>query len=153
MQQLTTLLTVLGAWTWLILAAVLFMLETVVPGVHFLWFGLAAAIVGALTFATGFGLPWQLMAFALISVATVFWVRRYARPEHARSELPDLNVRGAQYIGRTVVVEDSIIHGRGKVRIGDTLWAAEGMDAAKGEQVQVKGVNGTVLVVAKRDIE
>ncbi|MEQ1714203.1 MAG: NfeD family protein [Hyphomicrobium sp.] len=153
MQQLTAILSTLGPWTWLILAAALFMLETVVPGVHFLWFGLAAVIVGALTFATGFGFPWQLVAFALISIATVFWVRRFATPENARSDLPDLNVRGAQYIGRKVVVEDAITNGRGKVRVGDTLWGAQGEDAPKGAQVEVVGVNGTMLVVERPDAE
>lgn len=153
MQQITSLLATLGPWNWLILAAALFMLETVVPGVHFLWFGLAAVIVGALAFMTGFSFPWQLVAFALISVATVFWVRRYATPETARSDLPDLNVRGAQYIGRTVTVEDAIVDGRGKVRVGDTVWGAEGEDAPRGAKVEVTGVNGTNLVVAKPDAD
>ena len=153
MQQVTTILTTLGPWNWLILAAALFMLETVVPGVHFLWFGIAAVVVGALAFMTGFALPWQLVAFALISVATVFWVRRYATPENASSDLPDLNVRGAQYVGRTVVVEDAITNGRGKVRVGDTIWGAEGEDAPKGANVVVTGVDGTNLVVERRDAE
>lgn len=153
MPQITQLVATLGPWLWLILAALLFMLETVVPGVHFLWFGIAAVIVGALAIATGFGLPWQLVAFALISVATVFWVRRYATPDNARSDLPDLNVRGAQYIGRTVVVEDSIVNGRGKVRVGDSVWGAEGEDAPRGARVTVTGVNGTMLVVENPDAE
>lgn len=153
MQQLTALLSTLGPWNWLILAAILFTLETIVPGVHFLWFGLAAVIVGALAFMTGFAMPWQLVAFALISVATVFWVRRYATPESAKSDLPDLNVRGAQYIGRTVIVEDDIRNGRGKVRVGDTIWGAQGEDAPKGAKVEVTGVNGTVLVVANPDAD
>ena len=40
----------LGPWNWFILAVILFLLETIVPGVHFIWFGLAAFIVGALSF-------------------------------------------------------------------------------------------------------
>lgn len=151
MQQITQIFSTLGPWNWLIAAALLFMLETVVPGVHFLWFGIAAVIVGALAIATGFGFPWQLVAFALISVATVFWVRRYATPDSAKSDLPDLNVRGAQYIGRTVVVEEPIVNGRGKVRVGDTLWGAQGEDAPRGAKVNVTGVNGTMLVVENRD--
>ena len=56
-------------------------------------------------------------------------------------------MRGAQYIGRIVIVEEAIRNGRGKVRVGDTIWAAEGEDAATGAKVEVTGVNGTVLVV------
>jgi membrane protein implicated in regulation of membrane protease activity len=58
-------------------------------------------------------------------------------------------VRGAQYIGRRVTVEEAIVSGRGKVRVGDTIWPAQGEDAAKGSLVQVVGVNGTVLVVER----
>jgi membrane protein implicated in regulation of membrane protease activity len=43
----------LGAWNRFILAAVLFILETFLPGVHFLWFGIAAIVVAALALFTG----------------------------------------------------------------------------------------------------
>jgi inner membrane protein len=139
----------LGAWNWFILAVVLFILETMIPGVHFLWFGLAAVIVGVLAFATAVAWPWQVLAFALISVLAVFWVRKYARPDVAISDLPDLNVRGQQYIGRSLVVEQAIQNGRGKVRVGDSIWAVEGPDAPAGARVTVTGAKGTVLVVER----
>jgi membrane protein implicated in regulation of membrane protease activity len=144
----------LGAWNWFIAAALLMLLETIVPGVHFLWFGLAAAIVGILVMgidyaAAGHMFVWQfqLIAFALISVATVFWVRSKATIDTARSDLPDLNVRGAQYIGRTFEVVEAIRDGRGKIKVGDTMWLASGADVPAGTQVRVTGVDGTALVV------
>jgi membrane protein implicated in regulation of membrane protease activity len=147
MQGTWSLLHGLGAWNWLILAAALLILETIVPGVHFLWFGIAAALIGALALATGIAWPWQVLAFVVASVLVAYWVRRFVRPDVALSDLPDLNVRGRQYIGRSVVVEQAILHGRGKVRVGDTLWAAEGPDAPAGASVTVTGAKGTVLVV------
>lgn len=137
----------LGQWAWFAVAAILFMLELVVPGVHFIWFGCSAAIVGVLTMLTGMTWPFQILAFVGISIATVLTVRRCAEPDVAKSDEPDLNVRGHQYVGRVLVVEDAISGGRGKVRVGDTLWSAEGPDTAKGAHVRVKSVNGTVLVV------
>jgi membrane protein implicated in regulation of membrane protease activity len=146
----------LGFWNWLFLALLLFALETFIPGVHFLWFGLSALTVGILAYAATmlgfidvFTWPLQLVVFALISVATVFWVRGYAKPESATSDEPSLNVRGAQYVGRLVTVEVPIVSGRGKVRVGDTLWAAQGADAPAGTRVKVTSVNGTVLVVER----
>ena len=139
----------LGPWNWFILAVVLLTLETVIPGVHFLWFGIAAVIIGFLGVTTGVVWPWQVLAFALLSVATVFWVRKYARPDMAISDQPDLNVRGQQYIGRSLVVEQAIQNGRGKVRLGDSLWAVEGPDAPAGSRVTVTGAKGTVLVVER----
>jgi hypothetical protein len=149
MQTLFSLFAGFGPWNWFILAVLLFILETVVPGVHFLWFGLAAIVVGGLTLATGIAWPWQVVAFGIISVLTVFWVRRFYRVEAAMSDQPDLNIRGQQYIGRSLVVEQAIQNGRGKVRVGDTVWAAEGPDAPAGTRVTVKDARGTVLVVER----
>lgn len=150
MQMLTNLVDQFGPWLWFAGAVVLFVLETIVPGIHFLWFGVAAAIVGLIALVVPVAWPWQVILFALIAVATVFWVRRSSDAGTAKSDLPSLNVRGAQYIGRAVVVTQEIKGGRGKVRVGDTVWAAEGEDAAVGATVVVTGVDGTVLVVARR---
>ncbi len=147
MQSVWVLLLSLGAWNWLILAVVLLGLETVIPGVHFLWFGLAAAFIGIAALAIGMAWPWQVLAFVLVSVAVVFWVKRFVRPDVAISDLPDLNVRGQQYVGRSVVVEQAIENGRGRVRVGDTLWSAEGPDVPVGTRVTVTCSKGTVLVV------
>jgi membrane protein implicated in regulation of membrane protease activity len=149
MQGLLSFFWGFGVWNWLILAVLLLILETVVPGVHFLWFGIAAVIVGAIAMATGIAWQWQIIAFGVISVLTVFFVRRYVRPDVATSDLPDLNVRGQQYIGRSLVVEQAIQNGRGKVRVGDTLWQAEGPDAPAGARVKVTASKGNVLVVER----
>lgn len=149
MQSLSETLANLGNWNWFIVAVVLFVLETIIPGIHFLWFGLAAVIVGILALATGFAWQWQLIAFAVVSIVTVFIVRRYADPRSVSSDEPDLNVRGAQYIGRSFVVTKAISEGRGKIRVGDTIWNAEGEDVPVGATVTVVGVDGTALVVER----
>jgi membrane protein implicated in regulation of membrane protease activity len=149
MQSLIAFFYGFGVWNWLILAVLLFILEAVVPGVHFLWFGIAAVVVGALAMATGMAWQFQIIAFAVISVLTVFWVRRYVRPEVAASDLPNLNIRGQQYIGRSVVVEQAIQNGRGRVRVDDTLWQAKGPDAPAGARVTVTSSEGSVLVVER----
>jgi membrane protein implicated in regulation of membrane protease activity len=139
----------LGPWNWLILALLLYGLEAIVPGVHFVWFGTAAIIVGLIVFATGIAWPWQLIIFAVIAIGTVFVVRKFARSNGQVSDLPDLNVRGAQYIGREFVVAEPIRGGRGRIRVGDTLWQAEGDDAPEGTRVRVKSVNDAVLMVER----
>ncbi len=147
-MSLASYLAQLGAWNWLFLAVILFGLEAVVPGVHFVWFGVAATLVGLLGLATGFVWQWQLVAFAVLAIASVFVARRYARADNSPSDTPDLNLRGAQYVGRMVTVEEQIRAGRGKVRVGDTLWQAEGPDTPVGTRVKVIGARDTVLLVA-----
>ena len=157
MQSLFELLGGLGGWTWVIVALVLFLLETVVPGVHFLWFGMAAFAVGAAVlglsaagpeYAANFGWQMQLIAFALVSMVTVFFVRRFLSGNDVDAlDAPALNERAHQYVGRSTVVVVPIEDGRGKVRIGDTLWQAQGPDAPEGARVKIVGVNGTLLIV------
>ncbi|MGD9806056.1 MAG: NfeD family protein [Hyphomicrobiaceae bacterium] len=148
-MSLIAYLSQFGPWNWLIVAALMFGLEAVVPGVHFVWFGVAAVLVGIIGLVTGLAWPWQLVAFALLAIAAVFAGRRLARSDTSPSDAPDLNVRGAQYVGRVVTVEEAIRAGRGKVRVGDTLWQAEGDDAPAGSRVKVTGTRDTVLLVAR----
>lgn len=154
MTDIIAFLSTLGFWNWLLLALVLMALETVITGVHFLWFGLSALAVGLIVAAAqsagvgeAFTWPWQLVLYAAIAVMTVFWVKRFAKGNTADSDEPNLNVRGSQYIGRRFLVEEAIINGRGKIRVGDTLWSAVGKDAARGATVEVTGVEGNSLIV------
>ncbi|MBO0742025.1 MAG: NfeD family protein [Hyphomicrobiaceae bacterium] len=147
MQGLVAFFVGFGVWNWFILAVLLFVLEFALPGVHFLWFGMAAVVVGLLALATGLTWPYQVIAFGIIAVLTVFAVRRYVRPDVSKSDLPDLNERALQYVGRSLVVAEAIANGRGKVRVGDSVWQAEGPDVPAGGRVKVTGARGTVLVV------
>jgi inner membrane protein len=147
MQGLLAYFVGFGVWNWFILAVLLFVLEFALPGVHSLWFGMAAVVVGLLALATGLTWPYQVIAFGIIAVLTVFAVRRYVRPDVSKSDLPDLNERALQYVGRSLVVEAAIENGRGKVRVGDSVWQAEGPDVPAGSRVKVTGARGTVLVV------
>jgi membrane protein implicated in regulation of membrane protease activity len=86
--------------------------------------------------------------FALLAVAScaVYW--RFVRPlaEH-RDDQPLLNRRGQRMVGRRVVVVEPIVNGRGKVKVGDGAWLAEGPDVAAGTEVEVVAVDGTTLKV------
>ncbi len=135
----------LGPWIWVILAVSLFVLETIIPGIHFLWFGLAAMLLGlallvlaqaAPDLAASFGWQWQVIVFALLAVSTVFFVRRYAA-DPGVSDLPHLNLRGSQYVGRVVTVAEAIQNGRGKVRINDTLWQARTRPSARASALRL----------------
>jgi hypothetical protein len=145
MSAVMQLLGGLGPWNWLILAVFLFCLEVAIPGVHFLWFGVAAVVVGLLALATGMAWQIQLVLFAVVAIATVFLVRRYVRPDVTKSDLPNLNERGQQYVGRVVTVAEAITGGRGKVRVGDSVWQAEGPDMPAGTAARITGSSGTVL--------
>lgn len=151
MQDPTEILDLLGSWTWWIAAAVLFILELVVPGVFFLWFGAAALIVGSLALA--FDMAWQVQVaiFAVLSVITLALSRRYFAPAAIVSDHPNLNKRVQQYVGQIYQLDEPIVNGRGALRIGDSIWHITGPDLAAGRTVVVTGAEGITLTVAAAD--
>lgn len=142
----------LSFWDWLALGTVLLILEVFGAGGYLLWIGMAAAAVGVLTFVLPH-LSWELqfLLFGLLSIVTaLYWWRR----QHSavrQSDEPNLNLRGQELIGKTFVVHESIVDGRGKIRVADGVWMAQGPDAAAGSRVRVVGQQGVVLQVEKAD--
>jgi inner membrane protein len=139
------------AWYWLIGAALLAATELAIPGVFLVWLAAAALLTALLTFATGVGLPAQLVMFGIASIAMVLIGRRaYGRMSHASSD-PLLNDRGARLVGRTVVVVAAIEQGEGRVKVGDGIWNARGPDAPEGARVRITGTSGSCLLVSLED--
>ncbi len=65
----------LVALTWLLAGLVLSAIETLAPGAFFIWFGAAAAIVGAVDYFLPMGFVAQLILFAVL-VATLVLIGR-----------------------------------------------------------------------------
>ena len=133
-------------WAWLIAAALLAAAEILVPGV-FLIFLAAAAALTALAAATGLPLAFQLVLFPLFSLGAVWFGKRWYNRNPVPSSDPLLNDRLARHVGQTVVVVNAIENGSGRVKLGDTVWAARGADAEVGAKVRIVGADGTCLQV------
>jgi inner membrane protein len=137
----------LGAWSWMILAVILFVLELLAPGIFFVWFGLAAAATGLIMFRYDIGWQWQLIWFCGLSLASVLLANKYLRKHPLESEQPLLNERAAQLIGHSFDLVDPIVNGRGSIRSGDTIWRVEGPELPEGTRIKVVGTDGSVLRV------
>ncbi len=138
----------LGSWNWLILGLLLMALETLAPGVFMFWLGLAAFLVGLLSFAIDLSWQMQLLLFAVFSVAAVPLWRRMARRGKGVSASPFLNKRADALVGRVFTLEKPIVDGAGTVRIDDTIWRVTGPDIAAGSKVKVVRADGAMLTVA-----
>lgn len=134
-------------WFWLSLGFVLGAIEMIAPGFFLMWLGLAAIIVGVLTWALPISLPLQVALFAILSVLTVYAGKKFLKDNPIESDDPNLNNRGARLTGEIVTVVEAIADGRGRVKVGDTEWNARGTDAAAGARVRVTGADGAVLLV------
>lgn len=135
-------------WAWFLIAVVLLALELLATGVVFVWLAVAAAIVGVVHLVFP-GISWELqfVLFAGLSFVSVFLGRRIVDRNPVATEDETLNRRGEQHIGRSYEVVDAIHDGSGRVKVGDSIWSAEGPDAEAGSRVKVVGVEGTVLKV------
>lgn len=135
----------LGGWAWIALGVVLMALEVAAPGAFMLWFGLAALATGLLVFVLPLSWEWALLVFALCAVVCVLIGRWLGRSSGPAEPEPLLNKRGAALIGRTLVLEEPVEQGRGRVRIDDTIWRVEGPDLPAGQRIRVAGVDGALL--------
>jgi hypothetical protein len=139
----------LGTWNWLVFGIILMALELVAPGVFLFWLGLAALLVGLLSFAIHPSWQAQILMFAVFAAAAVPLWRRLARSNRSPSQSnPFLNKRADALIGRVFTLEKPIIDGSGTVRIDDTVWRVAGPDTPAGNRVRVVQADGASLTVA-----
>ena len=139
----------LGTWNWLIFGVILMALELVVPGVFLFWLGLAALLVGSLSFVAHPSWQSQILMFAVFAAAAVPVWRHLARSNKAVSKSnPFLNKRAAALVGRVFTLEKPIIDGSGTVRIDDTIWRVAGPDTPAGSRVKIVQADGASLTVA-----
>ena len=137
-------------WHWWILGAIFVVLEIVAPGVFLLWLGVAATIVGLVVLAApALGGELQAILFAVLAVGNVYLAWRFLGRNRETTDHPDLNRRGRELIGRSFTLTEPIANGRGRLKVGDSLWAVAGPDLAAGTAVKVVELDGTVLKVER----
>ena len=136
-------------WHWWILALILLVLEVLAPGTFFLWLGISALFTGLLALILPIGWEMQFLLFAILSMVSVTLGRIYIKKRPIETDQPNLNRRGAQYVGRTFTLNEPITHGYGKIRVDDSTWKIEGADSPAGSEVKVVGVDGVILKVER----
>src|ERR1041384_3201447 len=138
----------LGSWNWLIFGLILMALELLAPGIFLFWLGLAALLVGLLSFAINLSWQLQLLLFAIFAAAAVpLWRRLARRDDGGSGSNPFLNKRADALVGRVFTLEKPIVDGSGTVRIDDTIWRVAGPDPPAGSRVRIVRADGASLTV------
>ncbi|ATG00109.1 inner membrane protein YbbJ [Lelliottia amnigena] len=135
---------------WLSLGGLLLAAEMLGGNGYLLWSGVAAVMTGLLVWLLPFGWEWQGALFAVLTlVAAWLWWRWLNR--QVRSQKPAdaaLNQRGQQLVGKRYTLDDTLVNGRGHVRIGDSSWPViADEDLIAGTRVEVIAVEGITLRV------
>lgn len=149
---MTGFLESLEFWHWLVLGVALAIIEVFAPGAFFLWLGISAAVVGSILWLIP-GMSWELqvLMFAILSIASVVVARRYLKAHPLETDLPNLNQRGQQYVGRVFTLIEPVVNGRGKIQVDDSTWKITCEDCDAGTKVRIDGVDGVVLSAAITD--
>lgn len=137
----------MSALTWLILAAILAVAEIFAPGAVLIWFALAAAIVSLLVYAIPETLLLvQVIVFLGVSILDlILWklfVRKHAKEDPANA----INHRLESLVGRVGRLSTAIVHGQGRVHLGDTTWTVSGPDQEEGAAVRITGIQNGGLI-------
>ena len=135
---------------WLILVAVMLVIEIFTMGVTTIWFSLGAV---AAAIAAGLGAPlWvQILLFTVVSVVIMILVRPFALKVMDRNRTKT-NID--EVIGKQAEVIEPIDNQKeqGKVRFRGVEWMARSVDGstvAAGDVVTVEEVSGVKLLVKK----
>src|SRR3546814_9344160 len=87
----------------------------------------------------------RLLIVGGLSVVIVAGWGFYRSRHPTQSDDSTLNRRGEQYVGRVFFLAEAITNGRGTVKVGDSLWRADGPDLPAGARVRVTGLAGTAI--------
>ena len=151
---MTDLLANLTLWHWAALALILIGIEVLIGTFDFIWIGAAAAIAALFAWLAPDAInSWQMQSvvFAVSAIGLVVLGRTaFSGMRKPPSSHPDLNDRIAKLVGQTAIVTSEFVGGAGRVKIGDTEWAAETSDDTphiQGARVVITGGAGTVVKV------
>lgn len=138
----------LSYWGWLLIGMALLAFELLLPLTFFLWLGASALITALIIFV----LPettWQaqFLIFSVLSVISIILSRRFLVNRQTKSEVPNLNRRAEQYVGRVFTLSQRIAQGEGKIKVDDTYWKVSGPDLEKGTAVRITSADGAVFTV------
>lgn len=138
----------LSPWGWLSIGAVAAILELLLPGAYMIWLAAAAVATAGTVAILNLTPDGQLGAFAVWIVLALLASRMLKQRSPIVSDDPMLNRHGLRIAGQSAVVTEAISGGRGRVRLGDSEWIAEGPDAVVGTRLKVLGADGAVLRVS-----
>ena len=135
---------------WLLVVVAILLIEGCTMALVSVWF-LPGALLAMILALLRVPLPWQIVSFVVLSVATLCFGKKFFRPFGRREKT---NVEAL--IGKTAVVTEEInnVYSRGSARLGANEWTARAENEqdviAPGELVTVIAIEGVKLICRKK---
>jgi membrane protein implicated in regulation of membrane protease activity len=134
---------------WAVIAVVCLILELMAGDFFIICFSIGA-VFAAITAAVGGGIYMQLLAFAVFSLISLFWVRPFAQRYLHKGEDNRVSNADALMNRQGRVVETVKADSYGRVQIDGDIWKAvtnESQDIPAGTNVCVVGRESTIITV------
>ncbi len=135
---------------WMLAGTAFVIIEALAPGYFLIFPGFGCFVAALVSVLFRLELAGSITVFV---VATLILVTIAAGPYRRLLQgRRQTNVNSAdRLVGTTGTVAETIVHGSGKVRLGDTVWLAAGPDLAIGTAVRVVAMDGTRVQVDRAD--
>lgn len=138
---------------WLIAFVLLILIEIITVGLTTIWFA-AGALVAFIVSLITTNILIQIVAFLIVSLATLFMIRpiavRYLNQSREKTNIDSI-------IGRSGIVTEAIdnLRAKGTVNVSGQEWTARSTDEsvtiAEGSTVKVIEIQGVKLMVEKEE--
>lgn len=133
---------------WLTLGGLLLAAEMLGASGYLLWSGVAAVLTGLLVWIVPLGWEWQGVCFAILTLVAAFLWWRWLSTRKQQEPGEVLNQRGYQLVGRRLRLENTLVNGRGHIRVADSSWPVMAdSDLTAGTEVIVTAVEGITLKI------
>ena len=144
-------LTELTSVHWLILGGALLLLELLGAAGYLLWLGLAALSVAGLAMVIPMDWVGQWLLFSLLALLFTggWWYWQHQRLQGDDSDpARHLNQRPQQWLGQEAQLQQEVVNGLSRVRLGDSVWPVRcSQPLLAGAAVRVIAVDGITLIV------
>jgi len=137
-------------WYWFIAAAMLAIIEMAIPITFCLWLSVSCAVMGVgVLLVPTLPVTVQLITFALMTLISVGLTMRYKGKlnDPKTPKILDLNNRTTQWIGHVITLEQPIIHNKGHIQLGGSIWTIQGPNAPAGTVVKLLSCKGNEFIV------
>ncbi len=138
-------------YIWLVIAVVLFIMESLTVQLVSIWLGIAALIT-IIPAAMGATVIVQLGIFTISSVILLILTKPFCKKIINQKKIYHTNAD--QFIGKTAVVVEEInnLNSAGRVAVDGLYWTARSENGdviSEGENVQINKIEGVKVIVEK----
>ncbi len=138
-------------YIWLVIAVVLFIMESLTVQLVSIWLGIAALLT-IIPAAMGATLVIQLSVFTISSVVLLILTKPFTKKLINQKKIYHTNAD--QFIGKTAVVIEEInnLNSAGRVVVDGLYWTARSENGdviSEGENVQINKIEGVKVIVEK----